>query len=182
MPAASATVMATRGGAPASATPAATAPSAPSRNCPCAPMLNRPALNARPTDSPPRTSGVVEMSVSTSASKLPKAPWNSAAYAVSGRSRSRFPPGSTSCDARMTNAPTRSASRIEMSGRAMTAQIWASSGVARPGLPLLLGAVIRPARLRPPATALRRRWPSAARSRSCRPCVRPSRPRSAPDT
>ena len=64
-PTASAIGSAITPGCSRSATPAMTAPSAPIRNCPWAPMLNSPALNARPTDRPPRISGTVLTSVLT---------------------------------------------------------------------------------------------------------------------
>ena len=65
-------------GCSSSWTPTMTAPRAPIRNCPCAPMLNRPALNARPTDRPPSSSGTVETSVLTIALNDPTEPLTSA--------------------------------------------------------------------------------------------------------
>ena len=67
------------GGASLSAAPTATAASAPIRNWPWAPMLNRPALKPRPTDRPPRISGVAATSVLTMAVLAAEAPSSRAA-------------------------------------------------------------------------------------------------------
>ena len=85
IPNASATGMATIGGAELTATPAATAPRAPIRNWPWAPMLNSPALKPTATDRPPRTSGAVATSVFRMAPGLPNEPSSRARYAVTGR-------------------------------------------------------------------------------------------------
>ena len=56
-PARMAVAMASGPGHDATAAPVPADARAPMRNWPSAPMLKRPALNAMPTDSPPRTSG-----------------------------------------------------------------------------------------------------------------------------
>ena len=78
MPAISETGTATMTGLVRSWTPTMTEPRAPIRNCPWTPMLNRPALKPSPTARPPRSSGIVLLSVLTIARSEPMEPEMSA--------------------------------------------------------------------------------------------------------
>ena len=71
-------------GSSASWTPTMTEPRAPIRNWPWTPMLNRPALKPRPTARPPRSSGIVLLSVLTMARSEPIEPEHERAVGVEG--------------------------------------------------------------------------------------------------
>ena len=93
-PAVSASVTAMGDGRPATTAPTPAAPVAPNRNWPWTPMLNRPPLNASPTASPPRISGVAwtsELDQAVDGRREDPRALEQAAYAWNGSNRSSCP-------------------------------------------------------------------------------------------
>ena len=110
-----------RAGCRQSCTPTMTDPRAPIRNWPCTPMLNRPALNPRPTARPPRSSGVVcDERVDDGAFGADR-PGHERAVGVERQDRAAASPVTSHCEKMMTSEPTRTDRTIEMSGRARIA-------------------------------------------------------------
>ena len=144
-------------------------------------MLNRPALNPRPTDRPARIRGVAWTSVLTIAFASPERAVEQAPYARSGRSRRWLPlarPEHDDHDARQQTSTSRSQ---RSAGRAATRAIAARARVPTAagdgagvgaGWPSPAARSSSRARLRGRHRGSRPRWPSAGRSRSLSPSGR----------